>query len=44
MPGASAWIDHAKKTFAEMKKKNPKATYSEALKAAAKTFKGKKKM
>ena len=35
----SAWITHAKKTFEEMKKKNPKATYSDALKKASTTFK-----
>ena len=44
MPGAMSWIEHAKKTYADMKKKNPKATYSDALKAASKTFKGKKMM
>jgi hypothetical protein len=35
----SAWITHAKATFAEMKKKDPKATYSAALKKAASTYK-----
>jgi hypothetical protein len=35
----SAWITHAQKTFAEMKKKDPKATYSSALKKAATTYK-----
>jgi hypothetical protein len=35
----SAWITHAKKTFEEMKKKDPKATYSAALKKAATTYK-----
>ena len=35
----SAWITHAKKTFEEMKKKDPKATYSAALKKAASTYK-----
>ena len=36
----NAWITHAKKVFADMKKKDPKAKYSDALKAAAKTYKG----
>jgi hypothetical protein len=35
----SAWITHAKKTFEEMKKKDPKAKYSDALKKAASTYK-----
>jgi hypothetical protein len=35
----SAWITHAKATFAMMKKKDSKAKYSDALKAAAKTYK-----
>jgi hypothetical protein len=30
---------HAKKTFEEMKKKDPKATYTDALKKASSTFK-----
>jgi hypothetical protein len=39
MPAMSAWITHAKKVFAEMKKKDPKAKYSDALKEAKKTYK-----
>lgn len=35
----SAWITHAKKVYADMKKKDPKAKYSDALKEAAKSFK-----
>lgn len=35
----SAWITHAKSVYATMKKADPKAKYSDALKAAAKTFK-----
>jgi hypothetical protein len=35
----SAWITHAVSVFKDMKKKNPKAKYSDALKVAAKSYK-----
>ena len=35
------WLSHVKKTYAEMKKKNPKATLSDAMKAAKMTYKKK---
>jgi hypothetical protein len=35
----SAWITHAKSVYATMKKKNPSAKYSDALKEAKKTYK-----
>lgn len=35
----SAWITHAKKVFEDMKKKDPKAKYSDALKKAAASYK-----
>jgi len=35
----SAWITHAKSVYAMMKKKDSSAKYSDALKAAAKTYK-----
>lgn len=37
----SAWIVHVKKVYAEMKKKNSSAKYSDALKEAKKSYKGK---
>ena len=33
------WLTHVKKTYAEMKKKNPKATLMDAMKAAKMTYK-----
>lgn len=38
-PGARAWNEHVMKTFNEMRKKNRAATFKDALRAAAKTFK-----
>jgi hypothetical protein len=35
----TAWLAHVKKTYAELKKKNPKATLSQAMKAAKATYK-----
>ena len=35
------WLAHVKKTYAELKKKNPKATLSDAMKEAKKTYKKK---
>tara|TARA_R110002020_G_scaffold26776_1_gene86598 strand:- start:1634 stop:1879 length:246 start_codon:yes stop_codon:yes gene_type:complete len=40
--GGGDWKGHLAKTFAAGKKKNPKYKYSEAMKDAAKTYKGKK--
>jgi len=37
----SAWIMHVKKVYADMKKKSPSAKYSDALKEAKKSYKGK---
>jgi ABC-type multidrug transport system fused ATPase/permease subunit len=37
----STWQEHLSKTFREMKKKNPKAKFSDAMKAAKKTYKKK---
>jgi hypothetical protein len=39
MPGAMTWMALVKKTYAEMKKKNPKASYSDAMKAAKAKYK-----
>lgn len=33
------WLTHVKKTYAELKKKNPKATLAQAMKAAKMTYK-----
>ena len=38
MPGSS-WLTHVKKVYADMKKKNPKATLTQAMKEAKKTYK-----
>jgi hypothetical protein len=38
-PGARAWNEHVMKTFNDMRKKNRAATFKDALRAAAKTFK-----
>jgi hypothetical protein len=35
----SAWIKHVKETYAKMKKKDAKATYTNAMKEAKKTYK-----
>jgi hypothetical protein len=35
----NAWINLVKSTYAEMKKKNPKATYTDAMKAAKAKYK-----
>jgi hypothetical protein len=37
MPG-TAWTRHVKATYDAMKKKNPKATLGDAMKAAKKTY------
>lgn len=37
---ANPWLTHAKKVYADMKKKNPKVKYSDALKEAKKSYKG----
>lgn len=41
--GGGDWKGHLAKTFAQGKKKNPNYKYSQAMKDAAKTYKGKKK-
>lgn len=38
-PGARAWNQHVMKTFNDMRKKNRAASFKDALRAAAKTFK-----
>jgi hypothetical protein len=35
----NAWMTLVKDTYAKMKKKNPKATYTDAMKEAKKTYK-----
>jgi len=35
----TAWMELVKKTYAEMKKKNPKASYTDAMKAAKAKYK-----
>jgi hypothetical protein len=35
----SAWLDHVKKVYAEMKKKNPMTKLKDAMKEAKKTYK-----
>lgn len=35
----TAWLSHVKKTHDELKKKNPKATLKDAMKAAKATYK-----
>ena len=39
MPGTSTWMALVKKTHAELKKKNPKATLTEAMKVAKTKYK-----
>jgi hypothetical protein len=38
---ATAWMTAVKKAHADLKKKNPKATLSDAMKEAKKTYKKK---
>lgn len=39
MPGTSTWLALVKKTHSELKKKNPKATLADAMKAAKSKYK-----
>jgi len=39
----SAWLDAVKEAFAKLRKTNPKATLSDAMKEAKKTYKPKSK-
>lgn len=39
---SNPWTSHLSKTFKEMKKKNPKTTFTQAMKQAKKTYKAKK--
>jgi hypothetical protein len=41
--GAKKWLAHVKSTYAALKKKNPKASLGDAMKAAKKTYKKSKK-
>ena len=41
--GAKKWLAHVKSTYAMLKKKNPKASLGDAMKAAKKTYKKSKK-
>ena len=39
----TAWLEHVKKTFKELKTKNPATSLKDALKHASKTYKKSKK-
>jgi len=34
----NAWVNHVKKTHAEMKRSSPKASFKQALKRASRTY------